>query len=49
MKITRDAFGIPNVRAQDEQGMWWGAGYAVAQDRLFQLELFRRAMRSSSR
>ena len=23
--------------------MWWGAGYAVAQDRLFELELFRRA------
>ena len=43
VKITRDSFGIPNVRAQDEQGMWWGAGYAVAQDRLFQLELFRRA------
>ena len=23
--------------------MWWGAGYAIAQDRLFELELFRRA------
>lgn len=43
VKITRDGFGIPNVRAENEQGMWWGAGYAVAQDRLFQLELFRRA------
>jgi acyl-homoserine lactone acylase PvdQ len=41
--ITRDGFGIPSVRAQSEQAMWWGAGYAVAQDRLFQLELFRRA------
>ena len=41
--ITRDAFGVPTVQAQDEPGMWWGAGYAVAQDRLFQLELFRRA------
>jgi penicillin amidase len=31
------------VTAQSEEGVWWGAGYAVAQDRLFQLELFRRA------
>ena len=23
--------------------MWWGAGYAIAQDRLFQIEAFRRA------
>jgi acyl-homoserine lactone acylase PvdQ len=41
--IVRDAYGVPAIRAQEEQGMWWGAGYAVAQDRLFQLELFRRA------
>jgi penicillin amidase len=41
--VTRDAYGVPSVRAATEEGMWWGAGYAVAQDRLFQLELFRRA------
>jgi penicillin G amidase len=43
VKIVRDAFGVPAVAAQSEEGVWWGAGYAVAQDRLFQLELFRRA------
>ncbi len=43
VKIVRDAYGVPAITAQSEEGTWWGAGYAVAQDRLFQLELFRRA------
>ncbi len=41
--IARDAFGVPTVDAGSELDAWWGAGYAVAQDRLFQIELFRRA------
>jgi penicillin amidase len=41
--ITRDAFGVPNVRAGSEDDAWFGAGYAVAQDRLVELELFRRS------
>jgi penicillin amidase len=41
--IGRDAYGIPTVHAGNERDMWWGAAYAVAQDRLFELELFRRA------
>ena len=34
---------MPNVRGASDYDAWWGVGYAVAQDRLFQLELFRRA------
>jgi penicillin amidase len=41
--IVRDAYGVPSITSGTEEGMWFGAGYAVAQDRLFQLELFRRA------
>jgi acyl-homoserine lactone acylase PvdQ len=41
--ITRDAFGVPNVRAGNDADAWKGVGYAMAQDRLVQLELFRRA------
>ena len=41
--ITRDEYGIPNVHADNEQDAWFGAGYAIAQDRLFQLEAFRHA------
>ncbi len=41
--ITRDAAGVPAVRAGNENDAWFGAGYAIAQDRLFQLEAFRHA------
>jgi penicillin G amidase len=40
--ITRDAYGVPNVRAGNDRDLWTGVGYAMAQDRLVQLELFRR-------
>jgi penicillin amidase len=43
VKIVRDALGVPSVNAANRDDAWWGVGYAVAQDRLFQLELFRRA------
>ena len=41
--ITRDAYGVPRIDAGSDADAWWGVGYAAAQDRLFQLELFRRA------
>ena len=40
--ITRDAYGVPNVRAANDRDLWRGVGYATAQDRLVQLELYRR-------
>ena len=43
--ITRDAYGVPNVRAGNDGDLWFGVGYAMGQDRLVQLELFRRATR----
>ncbi|HEX3319035.1 MAG TPA: penicillin acylase family protein [Solirubrobacteraceae bacterium] len=42
VQIARDAYGVPSVTGATEDGLWWGAGYAVAQDRLAELELFRR-------
>jgi penicillin amidase len=41
--ITRDGYGVPTITGQTDYDLWFGTGYAVAQDRLFQLELFRRA------
>ncbi|MGI9019245.1 MAG: penicillin acylase family protein [Solirubrobacterales bacterium] len=41
--VSRDAFGVPTIDGDTEDDAWFGVGYAVAQDRLFQLELFRRA------
>jgi penicillin amidase len=43
VEITRDAFGVPAITGASDYDAWWGVGYAVAQDRLFELELFRRA------
>jgi penicillin G amidase len=43
VEIVRDAYGVPAITAQSEYDGWWGVGYAIAQDRLFQLELFKRA------
>jgi penicillin G amidase len=40
--ITRDRYGVPHIRGRTVDGMWFGAGYAQAQDRLVQLELVRR-------
>jgi penicillin G amidase len=40
--IRRDDFGVPAIAATNETDLWWGVGYAVAQDRLGEMELFRR-------
>lgn len=41
--ITRDRYGVPSITGTTNSDMWWGAGYATAEDRLFELEIFRRA------
>jgi penicillin G amidase len=43
VRIVRDAYGVPSITGTTLQDTWWGAGYAIAQDRLFQIEVFRRA------
>jgi penicillin amidase len=43
VKVTRDRYGVPAITGTSDYNAWWGVGYAIAQDRLFQLELFRRA------
>jgi penicillin G amidase len=40
--IYRDHYGVPNIYAHTMSGVWFGDGYAQAQDRLVQLELVRR-------
>ena len=41
VRITRDRWGIPHIKAANVHDAFFGQGYAVAQDRLFQLELRR--------
>src|SRR5215216_1468175 len=45
VKIYRDEFGTPHIFAETNRGLFEAYGYTVAQDRLWQLELNRRAAR----
>ena len=40
--IYRDSFGTPQVVADSNRGVFYGYGYAVASDRLFQMEMLKR-------
>ncbi len=40
--VYRDAYGTPHVVAGSNRGVFYGYGYAVATDRLFQMEMLRR-------
>jgi len=43
--ILRDAYGVPHVFASSLYGLFYGNGYAIAQDRLWQMERYRRQAR----
>ena len=40
--IIRDNYGVPHVYSATLEGLFFGYGYATAQDRLFEMEMFRR-------
>jgi penicillin G amidase len=40
--IYRDDYGAPHIFSQDSEGLFYGFGYATAQDRLFQMDILRR-------
>jgi penicillin amidase len=42
VKIYRDEYGVPHIEAQSEHDAFFAVGFAHAQDRLWQMELFRR-------
>src|SRR5258708_6342210 len=42
VRIERDEWGIPHVVAENDDDLFFGFGYATAQDRLFQLDYLRR-------
>jgi penicillin amidase len=44
---VRDSYGVPHVRAKDAASAWRSMGYAVAQDRMWQLETSRRVARGT--
>src|SRR3954466_6814045 len=42
VSIERDRWGIPHIVARRRDDLWLGFGYAMAQDRLFQMDYLRR-------
>jgi penicillin G amidase len=42
VEIRRDRWGAPHVRAGSHDDVWFGEGFCHGQDRLWQLELYRR-------
>jgi penicillin G amidase len=43
VEIFYDSFGVPHIYADNEEDAYFAFGYAHAQDRLFQMEMIRRA------
>jgi penicillin amidase len=43
VRIVRDKYGTPHVYSESIYGLYYGYGYAIAQDRLFQMEMARRS------
>jgi penicillin amidase len=41
VQILRDGQGVPHIYAEDAPDLFFGLGYAMAQDRLFQMDLYR--------
>ena len=48
VNVYRDDFGVPVVHAGTDYGVWYGAGYALAQDRLFLVDQAIRQGRGTS-
>ncbi|MBI3696149.1 MAG: penicillin acylase family protein, partial [Acidobacteria bacterium] len=42
VEVLRDNWGVPHIYAQSEADLFFAQGYVAAQDRLFQMELWRR-------
>jgi penicillin amidase len=47
VSIVRDAHGVPHITAESEHDVWFAQGFCHGQDRLWQLERFRRFARGT--
>ena len=44
VEIRRDRWGVPHVRASSDHDLWFGQGFCHGQDRLWQLDVYRRVV-----
>jgi penicillin amidase len=42
VEIRRDRWGVPHIHARSKHDLWFGQGFCHGQDRLWQLDLYRR-------
>ncbi len=42
VQVIRDEWGVPHIYAQNEDDLFFAQGYVMAQDRLWQMEMWRR-------
>lgn len=42
VRIIRDVYGIPHIYARNEPDLFFALGYAMAQDRMWQMDFYRR-------
>lgn len=45
VSVVRDSYGVPHIRSEDSSSAYFALGYVSASDRLFQMEILRRAAR----
>src|SRR5437868_3875375 len=43
VNVLRDRWGVPHIYAQNQHDLFFAQGFVAAQDRLFQMELWRRS------
>lgn len=48
VEVLRDRWGVPHIYAKNTDDLFFAQGFVVAQDRLFQLELWRRLSRGET-
>ncbi|MDP9253111.1 MAG: penicillin acylase family protein, partial [Chloroflexota bacterium] len=41
--VLRDKYGVPHIFASDQHDLFYAQGYVTAQDRLWQMDIYRRA------
>ncbi|MBL8982567.1 MAG: penicillin acylase family protein, partial [Gemmatimonadetes bacterium] len=42
VEVRRDRWGVPHIYARNQHDLFFAQGYVAAQDRLFQMEMWRR-------
>jgi penicillin amidase len=45
VRVRRDRWGVPHIEAEDREDLYFAQGFSHAQDRLWQMDFYRRAVR----